>query len=191
MIHLGCGKCGHTIARESWNAQTASACPRCLALQYTRVYSSATGTEDAPTPPHRIQTEGEGSCYFHAANRAEAGCPSCGRFLCSLCQIQRPGGMLCPSCFSYLRKERSPEVARRYIMHDSLALLLTTLPMALIIWPLFTTPAAIIYNLINFNRTRSVLPRSPWRKWAVFAVAGVQILLAAVIGYLIVQGRLN
>jgi len=113
-------------------------------------------------------------CFFHPSNRAARPCDSCGRFLCSICDLPVGSRHLCPVCLSKgLGKEKLPELIPRRMLWSRTALWLGVLPLLLsiVIWPFLIVSggAAVIIALAGWNRPGSLVRGR--QRWA--AVVGL------------------
>ena len=119
--------------------------------------------------------DGESTCFYHPAKRAEVSCNHCGRFLCGLCDVEIKGEHLCPGCIEEGAGEggRLAELRADYTQYDSIALTLAAFsPFIFYLIPI--TAPIVLYMVFRYWRTpMSAAPRSRWR----FVVAAI---LAAV-----------
>lgn len=138
-------------------------CPRCQARLSLAVFPAlgeglAQGTEAAP-----ILNAGEAACFYHAAKRAAVPCDACGRFLCSLCDVELNGHHYCPPCLEAGgRKGTIRELERSRPRRDNLALALVVYPLIPPLWfimPL-TAPGAIITALWFWKAPPSLMDNS-------------------------------
>jgi len=137
-----------------------------------------------------LQADGEASCFYHPHKRAAVPCDACGRFLCSLCDVELGRRHLCPACVeAELCGPRAPDAAPssgvpgRRFLYDSLALTLAVWP--LLIWPttLVTAPMAVFVALRHWRSAGGVIARTKARMTAALALAGVQLAGWAVLLY--------
>lgn len=181
-LAITCPSCAAMVPVEHWNESEETTCRGCTERVVVRVYP-AHGVGVGSSLPPKIEVEGDASCFYHAANRAHSACEGCGRFLCSLCDIDLDGRHLCPSCVERgvkVAKEGSLEQSRT--LYDSMALALTTWPWLTFWGPLFTAPMALYVIVKHWKTPLSILRRSRFRFWLalVFAVVdlGVFVLFA-------------
>ncbi len=165
---LSCTKCGTALLPSTLNAAGLSACPTCGSLIRAEVFPalfkkiSAAAAED-------ILADGQAGCFFHPQKKAVVPCESCGRFLCSLCDVEFGGKHVCPSCLEAgksKRKIRNLETER--VLYDSIALSIAILPMLMFFITIVTAPVCIYYSLRHWKSPMSILPRTKVR--FVFAV---------------------
>lgn len=120
--------------------------------------------------PEALGADSEASCFYHPESRAVTPCEECGRFLCSLCDLEIDKKHFCPRCFQAgLAGQRLENIETRRTLYDSMALALATLP-ALLIWPpIFCAPWALFLVIRRWNAPLSILPRTRIR----FYLAGL------------------
>ncbi len=116
--------------------------------------------------------EGDASCFYHARKSAAAVCDQCGRFLCSLCQVDFLGQNWCPVCIESRRVGGKLETRRT--LYDTMALQLATLP--LLLWPftLITAPSALYVVFRYWRAPGSLVPRTRARFYIALVLSVVQ-----------------
>jgi hypothetical protein len=158
---LTCPTCGAALSPQSLASDHEQPCPGCarpMRGQVFRLWSTA--EPHAPTTSDRA-LEGEAACFFHPENRAALACDSCGRFVCSVCDLHVGSRHLCPLCLgSGLNKQKLPEIVSRRFLWSWAAFWLGLLPLIFIIadwWCLTVTgTSAIIIALVGWKRPGSV-----------------------------------
>jgi hypothetical protein len=99
----------------------------------------------------------EASCFYHSEKRAESTCHYCGRFICSLCEIDLHGEKLCPSCFqSGRQKGRIKNLDRERTLYDTVALKLALYPIVTVWFTVVTAPIALYLALRYWKSPLSV-----------------------------------
>ena len=174
---ITCSRCGAPLGAPP--GPTASAdtlhCPRCKAVLRVETFPALYRAE-ATQSGDLLQREGEASCFYHPDKRAEVLCSTCGRFLCTLCDIPVAGRRLCPLCFERARhQEQMPELVSNRVLYDSIALSLAILPLLFFPLTIFTAPMAIYMSMRHWKSPSSLLPRTKIRFIAAILIAGLQI----------------
>jgi hypothetical protein len=176
---IACAGCSFALPKELWNREEAVRCPWCSQQVQVRVFPAIHRTH-AGMAPEALQTETEASCFYHPQSRAFIPCQECGRFLCSLCDLEVEGRHICPRCFeSGLSAHKIETAEPRRVMYDSMALAMATLP-AFMIWPaLIGAPWTLFLVIRRWNAPSSVVPRTKIRfiLAALFAVAEIGFLV--------------
>ncbi len=170
-----CLNCSHAIPEEYWNDREETTCRGCGERVVARVFPAFHRTPGAAGPA-RIEDEGESSCFYHPTNQAAIACDGCGRFLCSLCDLDLDGRHLCPACLERgVAVEKADSLEERRTQYDLLALHLVTWPAMLIWLPIFTAPAALYLIIRHWNAPMSIVPRRRWRRWVALLLAVIEL----------------
>jgi hypothetical protein len=184
---IACAACSWPVPAEFWNREEGVRCRVCGHNVRVSVFPAIELTR-AGAAPEALRVETEASCFYHPQSRAAIVCQECGRFLCSLCDLEVEERHICPRCFeSGLHAHKIESAEPRRVMYDSVALALSTLP-ALLFWPpLFTAPWALFMVFRRWNAPRSVVPRTRVRfiLAAVFALAEIGLIVFVI--YMLIQ----
>jgi hypothetical protein len=129
------------------------------------------------TSGEALIVDDEASCFYHPKKKAVIPCGSCGRFLCSLCDVEFNGRHLCPSCLARgKRKGKIKNLQNHRILYDNIALSFAFIPI-LAIWPtILTAPISLFLVIRYWNAPTSIVPRNKWRFVLAFIIAGLQIV---------------
>lgn len=170
-----CGACSFPVAAESWNRADGVRCPGCGERVRALVFPAIQGPRQG-SAPESIEAAEEASCFFHPASRASLPCDECGRFLCSLCDIEIDARHLCPACFeSGVTAKSIATLETQRTMYDSIALALATFP-AMLIWPAaIGAPAALYVTIRRWRTPLSIVPRTRLRFLLAAAIALAEI----------------
>jgi hypothetical protein len=172
---IACGECSCPVPSVFWNRQEGVRCPGCGGRIEVAAFPAIVRTQ-AGALPEAVDGDTEAGCFYHHESRAAAPCDQCGRFLCSLCEIQLDGRHLCPPCFQAgVSSNQIETVVTRRTMYDTVALTTATFP-ALMFWPvLVTAPWALVLVIRHWRTPLSILPRTRIRfvLAAVFALAEI------------------
>jgi hypothetical protein len=180
---LACPKCRRTVPEAYWQGVDLVRCPGCQGefeqLRFPALAAAVRVDRAADT------ALGEANCFFHAANRAEAACDGCGRYVCAVCRVPMSGQQFCPSCLE-ARTDRRKLPENHRVLYDSIALIAALLP--LIMWPvtLLSAPFALGMCIYGWNKPGSLLPRG--RRWR-FILAGT-IATVQIGGWLFIFGSM-
>src|SRR6202041_77007 len=96
-------------------------CPYCQKRLRIRIWPVARQKTNAASAMPEQAT-----CFFHPEKAFEACCQRCGRFLCTLCDLQLGAEHVCPTCFERGRADTGQsdgkaEWRHRDILYDSIA----------------------------------------------------------------------
>jgi hypothetical protein len=158
---LVCPRCGRELPPESLQP-TGARCTGCDAhvegLAFPALFRS---TETSVSEP---VVSSEAACFFHPNRVAAFACSRCGRFLCPLCRISWGGADVCTACLEAAnRAGESRPLATSRFHFDSLALALSTFPLLIWFFSMFTAPATLGLALFTWRRESSIVPRSKIR----------------------------
>lgn len=123
-----------------------------------------------------LGSEGEAGCFNHPDKRAEGVCDLCGRFICSLCEIDIEGRKACPNCLEGGRKKHKfKDLERERTRWDVLAFNLALLGLLIFYLSMLIAPVTLYVSLRHWNTPLSVLSASRWRFVAAIALATLQL----------------
>ena len=173
---LACPRCAGPLPRTLEELTQLERCGQCGVALEAHVFPALFRPVQTAAPAALIVAEGEAGCFYHPQKRAVAHCDACGRFVCSLCDVEVNGQHLCPACLETGRKKgRLSNLDNRRTLYDSLALTLTLLPV--LFWPvtLMTAPAAVFVAVRYWKKPGSVVRRSKTRFVLAIVIALIQI----------------
>ena len=121
--HLACSSCNARIPAEDWNREHAF-CVACRAPLHVLVFPAFFSLPAAASNGTAVLEAGEASCFYHPRKQAVVPCDRCGRFLCSLCQVEFLGER-CPRCIqASSEKGQLAQLDPSRKLYDNLALML-------------------------------------------------------------------
>jgi DNA-directed RNA polymerase subunit RPC12/RpoP len=189
MAKITCGECSWPVPAESWNREEGIRCPVCGERIQAIVFPAIAGARTGALP-ETVLSDTEASCFYHPESRAVVPCDECGRFLCSLCEIEIDGRKLCPACFqSGLASNRLEAAETRRTMYDTVALALATLPF-IVMWPavIVSAPAALFTVVRRWRAPGSIVPRTRIRFYLAVLFALGELTFAAILFYAVFVG---
>jgi hypothetical protein len=165
---------------EQLNA--TSSCSQCKAVLHSTAFPALTKANEH-VAAEQIDAKGQAGCFYHPEKQASVSCAHCGRFLCTLCDLDISGQHICSSCLSSGKDQQGVTIinkgSQRYDM----------IAMAYAIWPLllFTplcvigAPLSIYYSIRYYNKPLSIVPVGHGRfivasLLALFQLAGIALL---------------
>jgi hypothetical protein len=173
---MTCPHCHSALPGTLCNTGAPVHCPACDSRIQVEIFPALFNSTGTGPAAEAILEEGISSCFFHEQKKAVVSCGGCGRFLCSLCDLELNGEHLCPRCLhSGAEKGRRPELETRRAIYDSAALSTALLP--LMMWPvtLVTAPVAIYLAILSFLRPSSLIPRTRIRAYLALAFALLEL----------------
>jgi hypothetical protein len=176
---LTCTKCFTPLSASAVNLSVAQPCAGCGNPLQAEVYPAFFRPIQRSHGGDLAIEEGQATCFYHPQKSAAVPCDACGRFLCSLCDVELHGEHLCPGCVeSGRRKGKITTLENKRVLYDNIAMSLAIVP--LIAWPLtlLTAPATIVFALMSWKKPGSLLPRSKIR----FVIA-ISLAVATLVGW--------
>ena len=173
---LFCTRCHNGLPDQDWNSPEMRVCAACEARFRVFAFPALLRERRVAERPQSVE-EGDANCFYHPRKKAVTPCDHCGRFLCSLCDIEFRGQRWCPACLESGKRKRTIRTLENSRTHyDTIALSLATLP-ALGIWPsLFCSPMAIYVAIRHWKAPASVVPRTRIRYYLALGFGGVQVV---------------
>jgi hypothetical protein len=161
------------------NAHAETMCPACSSDLTVEVFPALASSGATPVIAPELENE-QTTCYEHPTKAAAALCHRCGRFLCSLCEVEIGGTIWCPACLQLDTPASRPQVVERSrTLYDSIALSLSTWAL-LFFYPLFFAPPIVFYLAIHYWKApSSLIPRSKWRFIAALCFASLELCVAS------------
>ena len=165
---LVCDKCRTPLPGAVVNTAEPVACPGCHAPLLTQVFPALFRPATAGQSAENLLSDEDASCFYHPAKKAVVPCGRCGRFLCTLCDIDLGGNRhFCPGCVEAARQSegKNPQAValpvQRRVNHDQLALFLALAPLLVFYFTLLTAPVALFLAIRYWNEPRrALIPRS-------------------------------
>ena len=173
---IRCTKCTAPLAHESFNKRTLVPCVSCGALSRVDVFPAIFENLSAGKAGEFLLTDDEASCFYHPNKQAVIACSNCGRFLCSLCDLELNDRHLCAACLESGKKKRDiKNLENHWILYDNIALALAFFP--LIIWPItiLTAPLAVFFVIRYWKTPSSIIKRSKIRAIIGLILSGLQL----------------
>src|SRR5262245_20168171 len=142
---LECPACGASLGWESLAAEAPTRCPRCAVTLEISVCPALLRPLAAGELGETIRSDQESACFYHPRRQAVVPCESCGRFLCSLCDVDFNGRHVCAPCLESARGQGAlPNLETRRTRHDLIAMAVAIYPIVPFVFPtLFTAPVAL------------------------------------------------
>lgn len=143
---------------------TEAVCPVCETRVGVRVFAAAAKEMAPGQTGEKLVVDEQSSCFYHPAKKASVTCQHCGRFLCSLCDIDMNGRHLCSGCIeSGADTDKVAPLTSGITCYDDIALSLTVLPILLFYFTFLTAPAAFVFSLWHWRKPRGFFNRVRWR----------------------------
>ena len=176
MEPVSCTACREPLPATHFNTDAFFRCPSCGAGLKVDVFPSLLRGIGPATPGEAVSGD-EASCFYHPAKKAEIACDYCGRFLCSLCDLELDGKHLCPACLEAGgRKGRIKNLERERTLYDSTSLGLALLPLMMFWFTIVTAPVALYLAIRHWHTPTSIVRRGKGRLVAAIVISALQIM---------------
>ncbi len=170
---LVCARCNTPVPAADWNREHAF-CQACHAPVHVSVFPAFFAQPEASSSGTLVLEAGESSCFYHPHKRAVVPCDRCGRFLCSLCQVEFLGQNWCPLCVQAgSHKGELAQLDSQRTLYDNLTLMLAIVPIPVFVLTPITAPVTLYLTIRYWRAPTSILPRTKIR----FYIAGVLAVL--------------
>jgi hypothetical protein len=174
---IPCTKCNKPIPYQLYNTSELVDCPSCSVPLQVEVFPALLKEREKGQSGENIIIENESSCFYHPKKRAVVPCAECGRFLCSLCDIEFNERHLCPQCIEVGKSKRKMKnLETNRVLYDNIALTLAILPIFLFVWPtIITAPISLFVAIRYWRSPLSIIPRTKVRFIMAIGISGLQI----------------
>jgi hypothetical protein len=173
---ISCPRCGFALSNDVITGMTPLPCTHCGAEIRVAPFPALFKDLEPGGCGEQLQTDREASCFYHPDKRAVVPCAVCGRFLCSLCDIQLAAQRLCPSCVEQGKNEgRLTQLVTQRTLHDQIALSLAVIPLLFFWITIVTAPTAIYLAIRNWTSPSSLLPRTKVRFIFAIVIGALQV----------------
>ncbi len=153
VLAITCPKCNSTIHAARYN-QPAGKCSGCGSEVQTAAFASLISGPSLAGSGQRLTDSDQAGCYYHPHKTASVPCDNCGRFLCSLCDVDFGGKSLCPVCIDNDSGKNTPgALDTDRFLYDKLAIYLAIIPL------LVTQIAALFLAIKYIASPISIPPR--------------------------------
>ncbi len=171
---IECIKCNNMLDGAMANTGELQSCSSCGALTRIDVFKAQSRDRPSASAAETLLEDGAAGCFYHPRKKAVIPCSACGRFLCSLCDVELDGSHICFSCLETGKKKKKIQnLVNNRTLHDSIALSLALYP-ALIVYPTIITAPIVFYVCIRYWKApTSLLARTKIR----FIIAGILAIL--------------
>src|SRR5262249_8414568 len=151
-------------------------CTRCGARLRADVFPAQFVSLEPGASAESLLAEGDAGCFYHPNKRALVVCDACGRFLCSLCEVELGGRHLCTGCLEGQRRRGNLDVLEtERPLYDRIALSLAIYPLLIFYFTVVTAPAAIYVALRYWKAPASLVGGTKVRFVAAIVISLVQI----------------
>ncbi|MBF0570817.1 MAG: B-box zinc finger protein [Candidatus Omnitrophica bacterium] len=153
---IECPQCHSILKKEFINNSDFLSCLQCHQLIQVVAFPVLFQKPKVSEAAQPLIIDDQSNCFYHPDKKAIILCSSCGRFLCSLCDIEFDKQHLCPACLqSGTRKKRIHNIDNDIVCYDKIAFAVAVYPIITFIFTLITAPIAV-YLSIRYWNTKSL-----------------------------------
>lgn len=172
---INCSKCFVPLPQEMFNRGDFTNCPSCHSSVMIRTFP-ALQKNISSRQAENILLDAEAGCFFHPQKKAVAACATCGRFLCSLCDIDFDGGHICASCLEAGKKKKKiKNLETHRVLYDGIALSTAILPLLFFWITIITAPISIYIAIRYWRAPTSIIRRTKVRFVLAILFSGLQL----------------
>lgn len=181
-----CTNCGYPQEAQAYNSAGFSVCSHCNSRLRITTFP-ALFEDQARDNVYTPASEDAATCFYHRTRPAVIPCGTCGRYLCTLCEIQLGKETICPNCMDKAaRSEEVAELVDSRTLYDSLALSLAVYPILFWFITFITAPYSIYLTIRHWRSPLSIVPRTRIRFVLAFIIAGIQVSLWSILLFTLV-----
>ncbi len=183
-----CPRCNYPIAANQFAAAQLTRCGDCETQLLVRAFPALLRPAQQGIVGERITDAGQAACFYHPGKVAHVPCDACGRFICTLCEVELHGEHLCPSCIDAGRRKGTlTTLESRRVLWDNIAIAMAIFPFLFCFWPaVIGAPAAIFLAVFGWRKPRSVVPRRTSLRFS-FALLFAGLTLVGLAGMIYVM----
>ena len=186
---IECVSCNFLLPESIFNNNEFTNCPSCKESLIIKTFPVLSKPILPGQTGNVILSDDEASCFYHPDKQAVVHCENCGRFLCSLCDVEFNKKHLCPSCLeSGSKKGKIKTLQKGRILYDEIALAVAVIPMIIFYFTIITAPIAIFISVWFWRKPSSIIPRTKIRFIIAIIVSLLQLTGWFMVFFLIVKG---
>jgi hypothetical protein len=175
-VLVDCPNCRRELPAALFNRRTFAPCPRCRHDVQVHAFPALLRQRTSLGAGESITGEDEASCYYHPDKKAVVPCSVCGRFLCTLCDVEFNERHMCTSCLEAGKeKKKMKNLETHRVLYDDVALSLAIIPFIMVWVTIITAPAAIYVAIRHWRSPTSIIPRTKARFLIAISIACLQL----------------
>ena len=179
---LSCTKCKGELPLQLVNVPGFTRCPHCRAELALEIFPALFRAPEKGSVGDALVVDTHASCFYHAQKQAATVCGTCGKFICSLCDVEVEGQHLCPPCLENSQKQgKLKSLENRRTLNETIALHLCLLSILIFYISFITAPLAL-YWAIKHRKTPSSIVRNTKLSWFLAVFLSSLITLAWIVG---------
>lgn len=178
MFNFKCPNCGSLFNLAAPIVNLQQSCPSCKTKLQIDCFPALLKPKQAKATDIYLDEKSNASCYYHPDKKAIVPCSSCGRFICSLCDIEFEGQHICPQCFQKGRtRKKLKNLEKTRFLYDCFAMDLSVISVLIFYFSIITSPIVIYIVFRHWNSPRSIIHTSRIRFVIGISVALIQLVI--------------
>ena len=187
-IIVRCSACDRALNLPQTVGAARVACTHCQTVTQAWIFPALYREKKSRQAQHLLD-EGHSSCMTHPTKQAVAVCDGCGKFLCSLCDIDWHSEHLCSTCIAHRKSDATKNDLRsEYVHYDRIVLVLAVASFFLYFLGVILAPIALYIGWRYWNEPWRPVP---YRKWGMIAYITLAFLMLLIWSTVIVFFFIN
>jgi hypothetical protein len=179
---LACTQCKGELPPGLVNLSGFVRCPHCKSEIMADVFPAILRAPEQGSVGETLVVDTHASCFYHEQKQAATVCGTCGRFICSLCDVEVEGQHLCPPCLENSHKQgKLKTLENRRTLHATIALHLC-IGSVLFFYISFITGPFALYWAIKHRNAPSSIVRNTKFTWGLAVFLSSLITLGWIVG---------
>ncbi len=171
-----CSKCKADLRAKMINPSRVSHCPSCGVQIHIIAFPALTKDVSAGKTGDPLLLDDESGCFYHPGKKAVIPCSCCGRYLCTLCDVEINNQHICPPCIETGKSgQMFDNMVTQLVRYDRIAFYLSLVSMLLPFLLFFTAPLVIYMAIRYWKKTVSLVSGGKIRFAAALVISVVQI----------------
>jgi hypothetical protein len=187
-----CTGCKAELPPALINLPDFQECPSCKSRIRAEVFPAYFRAPERGSAGEALVLDSHASCFYHPQKQAAVVCAACGRFICSLCDVELEGQHLCPPCLELSHKGgKLKSIEARRVLNDTIALHLVLLSVLIFYISFITAPLALYWAIKHRKSPTSIVRRSRLQWYLAVILSSLIILgwIGVVVAILFFRSR--
>jgi len=175
---LACSKCNTRLPPEFINAEPWRECPSCSFPLKLEIFPAFFRPLEKGSIGEALVIDTQASCFYHPNKQAAVVCASCGRYVCSLCDVEYEGQHLCAPCLEASQKKgKIKSLESRRVLNDTIAFHISLASFLIFYLSFIGAPIALYWAIKHWKSPTSILHQSKIRLILAIILSVLQLLV--------------
>jgi hypothetical protein len=175
---LACTKCNTPVPPEFVNADEWLECRACSSALKLEIFPAFFRPIQKGSVGEALLIDTQASCYYHPQKQAAVVCGGCGRYICSLCDVEYESQHLCAPCLETSQKKgKIKSLESRRVLNDTIALHISLLSFLIFYLSFIGAPIALYWAIKHWKSPTSILHQNKIRNILAISLASIQLLI--------------